>query len=42
MGELEHVSKSDLLNFMKHRINTSLKQIGLQDIFDINESQLRP
>ncbi len=41
MGELEHVSKSDLLNFMKHRINTSLKQIGLQDIFDINEPQLR-
>jgi ribonucleoside-diphosphate reductase beta chain len=41
MGELEHVSKADLLNFMKHRINTSLKQIGLQDIFDINELQLR-
>lgn len=40
-GELEHLSKAALLNFMKHRINTSLEQIGLQPLFDIDQALLQ-
>ncbi|MCB0632785.1 MAG: ribonucleotide-diphosphate reductase subunit beta [Saprospiraceae bacterium] len=40
-GELEHLSKAALLNFMKHRINTSLQQISLQPLFDIDRSLLQ-
>ncbi len=40
-GELEHLSKALLLNFMKYRINTSLKQIGLEPAFDIDQHLLR-
>jgi ribonucleoside-diphosphate reductase beta chain len=39
-GELEQLSKPVLLNFMKHRLNTSLKQIGLQAIFEIDTKLL--
>ena len=39
-GELDHLSKLELLNFMKHRINTSLKQIGLEELFDIDQDLL--
>lgn len=40
-GELDHLSKAALLNFMKSRINTSLEQIGLHPIFDIDADLLK-
>lgn len=40
-GELAHLSKADLLNFMKHRVNSSLEQIGLEPIFEVGREQLR-
>jgi len=40
-GELEQVSKAMLLNFMKSRINTSLQQIHLEPIFEIDQGLLR-
>lgn len=40
-GELPHLPKAMLLNFMKQRINSSLQQIGLTPIFDIDQDLLR-
>jgi len=40
-GELDHLSKAQLLNFMKHRINSSLQRIGLQAVFTIDQELLR-
>lgn len=40
-GELDHLPKATLLNFMKHRINTSLEQIDLQPLFDVDPDSLR-
>lgn len=37
-GELDHMSKSDLLNYMKFRLNDSLTQMGLKPIFPSEES----
>lgn len=37
-GELEHMSKSDLLNYMKFRLNDSLSQMGLSPVFPPEES----
>ncbi|MCT4665999.1 MAG: ribonucleotide-diphosphate reductase subunit beta [Flavobacteriales bacterium] len=39
-GSLEHLSKEQLLNFMKNRINISLKEINLEPVFDIDEKLL--
>lgn len=40
-GELDHLPKATLLNFMKSRINTSLEQIGLNAIFEIDQNLLK-
>jgi ribonucleoside-diphosphate reductase beta chain len=40
-GELDHLPKATLLNFMKSRINTSLEQIGLNPLFDVDRDQLK-
>lgn len=41
-GEIDFVSKSDLLNFMKYRVDESLNQIGLPKLFYISEMQYKP
>lgn len=41
-GELEHLSKKDLLNFMKYRIDDSLEQINLTPQFNISDAQYQP
>jgi len=40
-GELENVSKEELINFMKNRVNMSLKEINLEPIFEINAVDLK-
>ena len=40
-GELPNLSKSALLNFMKDRINQSLRTIKLKPIFDIDKELLK-
>lgn len=40
-GELDHVSKDDLYNFMKDRVNESMEAINLQPIFEVNQDQLK-
>ena len=35
-GEIESIKKGDLVNFMKFRIDESLKQIGIPTIFNVN------
>lgn len=40
-GELEIITKAQLLNFMKSRVNLSLKQINLDSIFDIDKKLLK-
>lgn len=37
-GELEHMSKSDLLNYMKWRLNDSLTKMGLKPVFPSYDS----
>lgn len=41
-GELDTISKKDLINFMKFRIDNSLLQIGMDKIFYISESDYQP
>lgn len=41
-GELENVSKENLLNFMKFRADDSLKKIGFFPIFNIEEKDYQP
>lgn len=41
-GELEDISKENLLNFMKFRIDESLVQIGMKKIFRISDSNYQP
>lgn len=38
-GELEFFSKEDMLNFMKFRVDNSLKNIGIEPIFNITNEQ---
>tara|TARA_R110002012_G_scaffold57817_5_gene149274 strand:- start:3438 stop:4454 length:1017 start_codon:yes stop_codon:yes gene_type:complete len=40
-GDLPNLKKDDLVNYMKNRVNLSLKTIGLKPIFDVNEEQLK-
>ena len=42
IGELDTISKKDLINFMKFRIDNSLLQIGMDKIFYISESEYQP
>lgn len=39
-GDLDFLSKSQTLEFIKHRFNTSLNNIGIDSIFEINQSLL--
>ena len=39
-GDLEFLSKAQTLEFIKHRFNTSLNNIGIDGIFEINQSLL--
>jgi ribonucleoside-diphosphate reductase beta chain len=41
-GELEHITKENLLNFMKYRVDDSLQKIGLQKQFNVSESDYQP
>ncbi|MFB1023548.1 MAG: ribonucleotide-diphosphate reductase subunit beta [Vicingaceae bacterium] len=41
-GELEMVSKKDLLNFMKYRADESLEKIGLDKIFNVTAEDYQP
>mgnify|MGYP001794397853 CR=1 FL=1 len=41
-GELEQLTKENLLNFMKYRVDDSLQKIGLQNQFDISEADYQP
>lgn len=41
-GELEIVRKHDLVNFMKKRADDSLRQIGMEPLFNISSAQLAP
>jgi len=39
---LETISKKNLLNFMKFRLDDSMRQIGLQKIFNVSETDYQP
>lgn len=41
-GELEHIPKNDLLNFMKFRADESLAQIGMKKLFNISGEEYKP
>jgi ribonucleoside-diphosphate reductase beta chain len=41
-GELEHVSKESLLNFMKNRVDVSLAAIGFNKMYNVSEELLEP
>ncbi len=42
IGELTEISKENLLNFMKFRVDTSLKEIGLKKIFNVTAEEYKP
>lgn len=41
-GEIEHVSKDNLLNFMKFRVDDSLEKIGMDRIYQVSNSSYQP
>jgi len=41
-GEIEIIKKNDLLNFMKYRVDDSLKQIGIEPVFHVTSAQYEP
>ncbi len=41
-GEIESISKADLLNFMKYRVDESLLQIGLDKQFNVSDADYQP
>ncbi|MEL7161248.1 MAG: ribonucleotide-diphosphate reductase subunit beta, partial [Bacteroidota bacterium] len=41
-GEIENISKTNLLNFMKYRVDDSLEKIGLERMFFISEYDYQP
>lgn len=42
LGELNEISKENLLNFMKYRVDASLKEIKMATIFNITEDEYKP
>lgn len=42
LGEIDNVSKEDLLNFMKYRVDDSLKKINMKTRYNITPEQYRP
>lgn len=41
-GEIENLKRSDLLNFMKYRVDESMERIGLRKVYNISEAQYQP
>lgn len=41
-GEIDMFSKEDLLNFMKYRVDDSLKKIGMKTRYNVTPEQYRP
>jgi ribonucleoside-diphosphate reductase beta chain len=41
IGDLRTISKVELLNFIKNRINTKLIELGYNEIFDIDQTYIR-
>jgi len=41
-GDIDIINKTDLLNFMKYRVDDSLKQISIEPIFNITNEQYQP
>lgn len=41
-GEISNISKKDLLNFMKYRVDESLERIKMQKVFNISETEYKP
>ena len=41
-GEIDHITKDNLLNFMKFRVDDSLTKIGMDKIYFISESNYQP
>lgn len=41
-GEIEVVTKENLLNFMKFRVDDSMKKIGLKPIYNTTQEQYKP
>jgi ribonucleoside-diphosphate reductase beta chain len=41
-GELDIITKTNLLNFMKYRVDDSLQKIGLQKQFNVSEAEYQP
>lgn len=42
MGEIENVSKKNLLDFMKYRVDDSLKKIGMKTRYNVTPEDYRP
>jgi ribonucleoside-diphosphate reductase beta chain len=41
-GEIENIDRTDLLNFMKYRVDESMERIGLKKVYHITEAQYQP
>lgn len=41
-GEIDIISKRDLLNFMKFRVDESLRQIGFNSVFNVTHAEYQP
>lgn len=41
-NELEFLSKENLLNFMKYRVNDSMNKIGLSALYNVTEDDIKP
>jgi ribonucleoside-diphosphate reductase beta chain len=41
-GEIDIINKHDLLNFMKFRVDESMKQIGFDTIFNVTNAEYQP
>jgi len=41
-GEIETVNKTNLLNFMKFRVDDSMKKIGLKTIYNVSDDYFKP
>lgn len=41
-GEIQNITKNDLLNFMKYRVDESLERIGFDKIYHITDNQYKP
>lgn len=42
MGEIDNISKENLLNFMKYRVDDSLAKIGMKKRYMVSQSDYRP